>query len=519
MKIFCTASKDTYITDKIIDNRLRAEDANVGRAGTLDVFRLWNETIINGSGSQNELSRALIKFDYQKIHELTASKLDLSNFTATLRLFDMKTGHAVPANFNLSVLPLSKAFDEGAGRDIGSFGDLDSCNFITSSIDGTGAAVLWNMSGANAIGDLGAADLDIFDRANFNDGAGLSLIAKSQNFIKGTEDLSVDVTKIVSASVAGQIENHGFRIAFSGSEETDSKSRFVKRFASRHVSNLSLRPKIEIAFDESIQDNHSNFYFDLSGSLFLNSYERSSAANLVSGSALTPIAGTNSLMLKLKTGSFVYATSASQYSRGTIDANGENFLTGVYSVSFAIPSTDTSLVASASDSTLANWVATSGSLTMEEYWYSLDGNVGFHTGSIKINRAARTSGNWTSREPLIQITNLNHEYSTSDEVSLRIFGRDLVNEQNQPAKIPINLKPVIFDEVYYRVRNTKDGKLIIDFGEDDNSTRVSTDNEGMFFDFHMDTLYANNAYEFEFLVIDRGQRHVVANRSLQFVVR
>ena len=67
MKIFCTASSDTYITDKIIDGIIRVEDANVGRAGTLDLFKLWGETKLNNSGSQNELSRLLIKFDYQKI--------------------------------------------------------------------------------------------------------------------------------------------------------------------------------------------------------------------------------------------------------------------------------------------------------------------------------------------------------------------------------------------------------------------------------------------------------------------
>ena len=100
MKIFCTASSDSYITDKIIDGTFRAEDANVGRAGTLDLFKLWDETKLNNTGSLNELSRLLVKFDYQKIHDLTSSKLDLnsSNFSAKMKLFDMRTGAAVPAS-------------------------------------------------------------------------------------------------------------------------------------------------------------------------------------------------------------------------------------------------------------------------------------------------------------------------------------------------------------------------------------------------------------------------------------
>ena len=41
-----TASKDTYITNKIIDNSFRASDANVGEAGTLDLFKLYDENKI-----------------------------------------------------------------------------------------------------------------------------------------------------------------------------------------------------------------------------------------------------------------------------------------------------------------------------------------------------------------------------------------------------------------------------------------------------------------------------------------
>ena len=44
-----SASKDAYITDKIINNSFRAKDANTGQAGTLDLFKIYNETTITGS--------------------------------------------------------------------------------------------------------------------------------------------------------------------------------------------------------------------------------------------------------------------------------------------------------------------------------------------------------------------------------------------------------------------------------------------------------------------------------------
>ena len=45
MYLILTASSDTYITNKIIDNDYRAIDANVGRAGTIDIFKLYDESL------------------------------------------------------------------------------------------------------------------------------------------------------------------------------------------------------------------------------------------------------------------------------------------------------------------------------------------------------------------------------------------------------------------------------------------------------------------------------------------
>ena len=518
MKIFCTASADSYITDKIMDGNFRAEDANVGRAGTLDLFKLWGETTINGSGSQNEISRLLVKFDYQKIHDLTASRLNLNgaDFKAELKMFDIKAGNAVPVNFDVAVFPLSQAFDEGVGKDVISFGDLDTVNFLTAAY-ANGADVKWNLSGANEVGALGDASIDIFSNADFSDGNGQVNVIGSQNFVNGTENLVIDVTTLVSATVANQMSNHGFRISFSGSDETDLKTRFVKRFASRHVADPLLRPRIEISFDDSFRDDHSSFFFDLSGSLFLNSYERSAAANVVSGSALDPITGNDCMFVKIRSGGFNYTANVSQHSGGTIDSNGENFITGVYKASFALPSDDTSLVTK--DWSLARYIQESGSITFRTYWYSLDGSVGYHTGSLEVTRATRFSANFTSQEPNIHVINVAPEFQSADQSRFRIFGRDLEKEYNSPVRLPIKLRSVIFDKVYYRVRDADSGRLIINFGEIDDSTRVSTDAEGMFFDFHMSILPPGRVYEFEFLVVNRGTRAIVKDPNARFTVR
>jgi len=286
MYLILTASKDAYITNKIIDNAFSASDANTGRAATIDLFKLYKESTLSGTANPIELSRALMKFDYTRIKELTSSILDIndSSFNCKLEMFDIMGGQVTPTNFNLMLFPLSQSFDEGVGRDVISFNDLDACNFVTASYD-NGTNVLWNLSGANEQGTLDDTDIDVIVSGNLNDGDGNQGLGVTQNFINGSENLVMDVTKIVSATVADVLPDHGFRLSYTGSEEEDSKTRFVKRFASRHVSNPNLRPRIVVSFDDHRTDDHQSFYFDLTGSLFLENYHLGAAANILSGAA------------------------------------------------------------------------------------------------------------------------------------------------------------------------------------------------------------------------------------------
>lgn len=513
MKLFCTASKDTYIANKIINGKLVADDANVGRAGTLDLFRLYNETTLRGSGSQNELSRILIKFDLSGARELTSSILDLnsSNFSAKLRMYDVRSGHAVPANFNVIVFPLSQSFDEGVGRDVGSFGDLDAANFITRSYT-SGQANAWYMSGANKQGLLGSNDIDIISSGNLSDGLGVVNLFKTQNFIVGTEDLSVDVTKIVSATLAGNIPDEGFRLSFSGSEETDSKSRFVKRFASRHVANPHIRPKLEISFDDSIEDNRGNFLFDVSGSLFLQNYSRSQQSNIVSGSTLSAVTGDNCMRVKLKKGSYSFVANVSQHTQGTNSSQ----VAGLYSASFAIPSN----VSTKYDSknSIASLIAKEKEVEFEEFWYSNDGTVGYHTGSITIKTPDRQTTSLGKFDPEVYTTNLKQEYTVDDTERVRIFGLDHEKQYNRPVKRSIKRTSEVFDKMYYRVKDRDTGTIVFDFGESDRSTKISTDNQGMFFDFKFSPLPKGRTYVFEFLVVHRGLRLIVEDSRGNFRV-
>ena len=61
------ADKDSYVTNKIINSTRpttsASTDANVGQAGTIDLFKLYNATTVPSGTSGVELSRGLIHFD------------------------------------------------------------------------------------------------------------------------------------------------------------------------------------------------------------------------------------------------------------------------------------------------------------------------------------------------------------------------------------------------------------------------------------------------------------------------
>ena len=67
MKRILPCTKDAYITNRVIDNKFRATDANVGFAGTIDLFKLAGESrigsndgpYVSGTTDPIELTRAL----------------------------------------------------------------------------------------------------------------------------------------------------------------------------------------------------------------------------------------------------------------------------------------------------------------------------------------------------------------------------------------------------------------------------------------------------------------------------
>lgn len=500
-----SASNDTYITNKIINNKFRATDANVGQAGTLDLFKLYNESSIDGEDKPIELSRVLIKFDHSLISNMFDNgKIDINDpsFSAHLKLHDVYGGQTTPSNFKCIVFPLAKDFDEGSGYDIGNFSDLDATNYITASYQ-NGVVTEWSLPGAMKSGSLAdAATIDVITSGTLDNDVGLESLSFEKYFKTGEEDLSVNITKFVSASIKELITNKGLLISFSGSYEKDDKSYFVKRFASRNSANTSIRPKLIIKFDDSIQDNHQNFVFDYSGSLYLSNQVRGVLTNAKSGPGLTDVAaGENCMILKISTGSFQKTFNVSQA------LIGENRLTGIYSASFAI----------SSFGDLSDHILNSGSITFDEVWSSSDETVTFLSSSLTIKRNDIDQINLKQTSYQVTALNIADRYKQSEIARIRVFIESR-NREVAYVKKPFDKKSQVYEKMFFRVRDFNSGEIIIPFDKTSKSTKMSSDNEGMYYDFYMDSLPRGRAYIFDYLIEINGYDTVVTDAAAKFIV-
>jgi len=501
-----SASKDTYITDKIINGTFRATDANVGQAGTLDLFKLYDENDLTGSSEQIELTKLLLHFDLSKVSDMQSQgKIDIndSTFKCILKLHDVYGGQATPENFDVILFPLSKSFDEGSGFDITGFRDLDAVNFVTASFL-AGEPVTWNLPGAAKSGSLNDESIDIIVSGTLEgpDGSSRVSLTPVQKFVTGEEDLVLDITKIVSGTITNQIPDHGFLIGLSGTLEENRKSYFVKRFASRNSSNTAIRPKLIVKYDDSLHDSHEDFTFDLTSSLYLNNFQQGVAKNIVSGLAATELTGENVMVVKIESGSFKKTFNVSQAQRGV------NRLTGVYSASFAISSFETAL---------RDHIIASGSVTFNETWSSSDETIAFLSSSIVIKNNQRTAFDNFHQNLLVTVTNLNDEYNVGDIIKIRVFSEDR-DRDVVFKKLPREKKSQIHKQMHYRVRDFQTGDIIIDFDTATNSTRLSTDSNGMYFEFFVDSLPRGRTYVFDFLVKKAGFDTIVTDAASKFRV-
>lgn len=494
--------KDTYITDKIIKG-VRKTSSNVGEAATLDLFKLYGSTL-SGSTPNIEKSRLLIKFNLSPLRELVQEKkLDYSSpsFWCKLNLKDVYGGQPTPANFTVSVFPLSSSFEEGLGKDVVFFSDRDACNWITASLGSN-----WFVTGCAKPCDaqLGGGDY-------VTSSLSLANAEVQQYFKTGEEDLLVDVTNLVSATLAGEIPDEGFRISFDNSIEENTETYFVKRFGASAAYDETKHPKLIYGFDDSITDDSQNLVFDRSCKLFLRNYSGGDLINISSGSSLAEITGSNSLILKLTTsdvsGGYTAYFTGSQYS---YDNSTSAFVSGTYYASISINSFNTSLTAS---------LFVSSSLRFTPVWTSLDGTVVYNSGSlVTFKKPSRGPSLEALKKYVVSVLDVKNVYRQNDAALVRVNIFDQTSPLIFDTKIPVEMPGIVVNDVFYEIRDSNTDEVVVPHDAPRNAAKVSSDDKGMFFEFDVKSLLPNRTYSIDIVINNNGRKMRYKDASQVFKI-
>ena len=481
------ATKDNTITNAFKSNlTTRGVSGNMGQSDIVEIFSIYAQA----STSSSELSRILIEFDTTEINtDRTNGVIPASgSVNYFLRLYNAKHSQTTPKDFTLVASAVSQSWEEGLGLDMEDYSDEDACNWISAS-EGTA----WTSQGGDYITGTIANPFEYTFKQNFN---------------TGFEDLEIDVSHLVedwiSGPDAGGLNNYGFGLQLTSSDETGTNSYYTKRFFARGSEFFHKRPVLEARWDDSKKDNRGDFF--LSSSLvpasdnLMNLY----LYNVVKGQLTNiPAVGTNEMEVSIYSGTAAPAGSklalpagGGVAADGDLNITASHVETGIYSCSFAYNS--------------------SSITTIFDVWSS--GSIEYHTGSsVNVKTFDSQDYNFDQRY-VSKITNLRTEYSTQETARFRLFVRSKDYSPNIYTVASQEIENDIVDNVYYQVKRSSDSLSIIEYGTGSlNHTRLSYDVSGSYFDLDIGMLEADNSYQIKFVYLINGS-YVEQPESFRFNV-
>ena len=496
------SNKDAYITNKVIKGK-RKYFSNTGASATLDLFKLYGASFDGNRNPNIELSRLLIHFDLSTLREMYASgSIDISDpsFTCKLHIRDVYGGQPTPSNFEIILHPLSSSFIEGQGKDVSYYSDYDTCNWMSSSLSNA-----WFEPGCakpcNAA--LGGGDY-------ITSSLSLPSTAVTQNFPEGSENACLNITKLISGTLTGELPDNGWRLSLTTALEENNQTYFVKRFASHNSFDDGKHPTLTVGYDDSISEDSQSLMLDSSGKINLYNYDNGTLTHILSGSSLTALTGVNCITLKLSMqipgGTYDLFFSGSQYSHGN---RGKNYVRGIYTSTVAIPYATAVIKSKVDDD---------GYVEFSSSWISNDKSVIFASGEKVTIRQPDRTGSRRIMNFVVNTTNVRGSYPIGvlSIVRLNIF--DCNNPIIKLVRVPTIMQGLVVKGVYWRLRDSITGEIVIPFDEVGNSTKLSSDIEGMFFNFDTTGLIFGRTYVFDVLISQNNTRTLYQDISPIFSI-
>jgi len=475
-----TASSDNTITNAFkLGLQTRASGSNQGLADSLQVFSIYGQ----GSGSAGigttvEKSRILIQFPVNEINSArTAGTIPASgSVNFYLRMFNARHPFTVPREYKLVVNPVSQSWQEGYGLDVDSYIDTGYSNWQIASSGAAGTSS-WTAAGGDYI--TGSSNKYVYQQA----------------FKTGIEDLELDVSNAVEDWIKGDINNYGFGVFLTSSQENGSLQRsfYNKKFYARGTEYYYKRPVIEARWEDKKTDDRGDFYLssalapasDNLNNLYLYNYIKGGLQNI-------PAVGTNNILVSIYSGTTApdgsklkLAVGGGVVSPDFYNITGSWVSTGVYSCSFAATS------------------SVSSTEYLFDVWHSA--SVEYFTGSGFTPKSITQYSNNLSDTYAINITNLKPYYSNKEKARFRIFTRSQTWNPTIYTKATTAIESTILRDSYYKVTRQLDGVEVVGYGTGSvKYTKLSYDASGSYFDLDMANLELGYAYNVNILSIEGG---------------
>lgn len=140
------ANKDTTITNRFFGGSAesnRVTGSNTGQSDTLEIFSYFNRAPTSVTAPSVELSRVLIEFPVSTISSdrSTGAIPAIGNVNFVLRMYDQPHGGIKATGYDIEVLPLSGAWEEGFGINDSEFTDLTNDNVGANWMRANGTSV------------------------------------------------------------------------------------------------------------------------------------------------------------------------------------------------------------------------------------------------------------------------------------------------------------------------------------------------------------------------------------------
>ena len=492
------AIKDNTITNAYESDLVtRGTGSNMGLADSLEVFSIYAQA----NTSSNEQTRILVQFPVSSsdtgttiLEDRTNNKIPASGSVSFyLRLYNVVHDQTLPRDFTLLVSPVSQSWEEGYGLDMENYSDLTyggtGSNWMSaSSTSGWENVDGYKLEGGSFLSSSQAGSPGtLYDAFNYK-----------KTFVKGTEDLEIEITDLVEQWIYGTagtnpssnpgFENYGIGLMLTASQESGSRSYYTKKFSARSSEYYFKRPAIEARWDNSKKDHRGNFYISSSNvsgednlnTLYLYNYVRGQPKNIDG-------VGTGSIFVTVYTsasgGDQLTTTTEQPVSGGHVD-------TGIYSASFALYTT-----------------ASQGNLAYDR-WFS--GNVDpalatpYHTGSFT-PKTFDSDHVFLIPRYVTTVTNLQDEYYNDDITRLRLFTRLKDWSPTIYTVASREIENSFIEDAYYKVYREFNEVDVITYGTgSDKHTRLSYDTSGSYFDLDMRLLEPRYSYAIKFLYYING---------------